>query len=110
VQLAKAHHAKVFSSTAESFAELRNEGLRKASGEWVLYVDADERVTEELKKEILTEIDSSFHDAYLLRRKNYYFHTVEWPYIEQMERLFRREKLTEWYGDLHESPRVDGTV
>lgn len=38
------------------FAAQRNFALRQAQGDWVLFVDADERVSEELKEEILCEL------------------------------------------------------
>ena len=40
------------------FASQRNFGMEKAKGEWVLFVDADEEVTEELKNEILSACHS----------------------------------------------------
>ncbi|MCS6956380.1 MAG: glycosyltransferase family 2 protein, partial [Patescibacteria group bacterium] len=36
-----------------NFAEQRNFGLKKANYDWVLFVDADEEISEELKKEIV---------------------------------------------------------
>jgi len=45
---------KIVKAPADSnFSDRRNLGAKEASGKWLLYVDADERVTPELKKEIL---------------------------------------------------------
>lgn len=104
--------AKVYEYLSDDFSKLRNFGLKKAKYKWVLYIDTDERVTEELKKCIKFEINSNVNDysAYRIKRKNFYFGNHEWPYVERLERLFQREKLDSWYGSLHESPRVKGQV
>ena len=44
-----------------NFSEQRNFGLAKTSGEWILFVDADEVVTDALKHEILTSLQNN-HD------------------------------------------------
>lgn len=97
------------------FATQRNFALQKATGEWILYVDADERVTPELKKEILKQVQndpsaSSGQAGYFLKRKNFYFGNHEWPKIEKLERLFKKEKLKEWFGKVHESPKIFGDI
>lgn len=109
-EIAKKQNAKVYTYEVEDFSALRNFGSQKATGTWLLYIDADERVTKELEHEIKTELQSAIHDAYTLPRKNYYFHKHEWPTIEQLERLFKKSSLQEWYGVLHESPRITGTI
>ena len=50
------------------FAEARNIELAKAKSDWVFFVDSDEKITPELKKEILEAIKSKEYDAYYLRR------------------------------------------
>lgn len=109
--------AKVFEFVSDDFSELRNFGLKKASGEWILYVDADERVDDNLKTAITHLIKDSGRmqqlNAYFLKRKNFYLGTSvknEWPYIEKMERIFRKEKLRGWKGKLHETPIIDGAI
>jgi glycosyltransferase involved in cell wall biosynthesis len=55
--IAKKISAKVFSRDMNmNYAEQSNFGMEKAANEWVLFIDADERVTEQLKNEILTSI------------------------------------------------------
>ena len=39
-------------SPVSDFSKVRNVSLGKAKGEWVLFVDSDEIVSEELKEEI----------------------------------------------------------
>lgn len=111
-RIAQKHHAKVIKHESGDFSELRNFALKKTSGDWVLYVDADERVSEELVSSIKYTVSSRENTfvAFKIRRKNFYFGKYEWPYIERLERLFRREDLIEWYGKLHESPKVKGDV
>ncbi|MDP2649861.1 MAG: glycosyltransferase family 2 protein [bacterium] len=101
--------AKVFEHVFEDFSQARNFGLKKASGEWVIYVDSDERVSEELASEIKSKMLENF-SAFKVKRKNFYFGNHEWPYIEHLERVFRKDKLEGWHGRLHESPKVKGSI
>ena len=112
VEIAKRMGAKVFECKTNDFSESRNFGLKKSSGSWILYVDADERVTQDLKLDIKNQISKIENDysAYKIQRKNFYFGNHEWPYIEHLERLFKKDKLEGWYGKLHESPKIEGKV
>src|SRR5689334_5869206 len=58
VELAKREGARVVSLEHPTFAESRNAGKEHAKGEWLLYVDADERVTPVLAQEILSVLSS----------------------------------------------------
>lgn len=108
-EVAENHGAKVYELNSHDFSELREFGLRHAEGEWVLYLDADERVDETLNKAIKTAIaENSEYTAYFLKRKNYYLGNHEWPYIEKLERLFKKANLKGWKGKLHESPVFEG--
>ena len=115
-EIAKQHGATVTpAGDVRDFAKLRNLGSEKAKSEWLLYVDADETVTEELRKEI-QELDSPpqagndrIMDGYEIRRKNYYL-GHEWPGDEHILRLMRKDALIKWYGELHETARVKGEI
>lgn len=118
VELAKRMGAKVFTYSSDDFSELRNFGLEKAREEWILYVDADERATTSLRDNIKYQISSIRqaqdrnikYSAYRIQRKNFYLGNHEWPYIERLERLFKKENLKGWKGELHESPIMHGKI
>jgi glycosyltransferase involved in cell wall biosynthesis len=110
-EIAKEKGAKVYDISSNNFSEFRNLGLSKASCDWILYIDADERVDEKLKDSIKKIISNgSTYSAFKLKRKNYYLGKNEWPNIEKLERFFKKEKLKEWKGKLHESPVIEGEV
>ncbi len=113
VDIAKKEGAEVFEHVSADFSDMRNFGLQKAKGEWVLYVDTDERVTPELASSITHQIIRRKDDkivAFKIKRKNFYLGKHEWPYVEDMERLFLRKRLKEWQGKLHETPIFDGKI
>src|ERR1700757_2987312 len=73
-ELAKHLGASVFPYSSESFAKKRNLGLQKAKGKWILYLDVDERVSDDLRKAIQTVLErkKDIYAAYRLNRKNFY--------------------------------------
>lgn len=105
--------AKVVKYSSDDFSDMRNMGMKKAMGEWLLYVDADERITKELassiKYQVLSIVNNNF-SAFRVKRKNFYFGNHEWPCIEHLGRVFKKDKLEGWYGKLHESPKIKGEI
>lgn len=113
VEIAQKAGALVFVNPFSDFASQRNFAMTKASYNWILYLDADERVTPELAKGIKYLVSSRKKNnlvAYKIARKNFYLGDHEWPKIEKLERLFKKDKLKEWYGKVHESPKIEGKV
>ncbi|KKR34312.1 MAG: Glycosyl transferase family 2 [Candidatus Gottesmanbacteria bacterium GW2011_GWC2_39_8] len=92
-----------------NFSYFRSQGLKEAKGEWIFYLDADERVTKELAMEIKEAIRGSEFSGYKIRRVNYYL-GKKWPKEEKLERLFRKDRLSGWYGKVHESPKYEGQL
>lgn len=72
VQIALEYTEKVYKRKFDDFASQRNFGLEKIESEWVLVVDADERVTSNLKEEILEKLNNSCVQGYKIPRKNYF--------------------------------------
>ena len=89
----------------------RNIGLKAASGEWVLYLDADERITPELKKEIQKTLLAAKFNAYMIPRRNFLLgkelHWGGW-WPGYVKRLFRKNSLKGWINHLHEEPVFEG--
>lgn len=110
VQIAKRQGAKIYEVPGLDFSYLRNIGKEKAKGEWLFYIDADERVSKELLEEIKKVIaKSGKFSAFSFVRKNYFF-GKPWPKKEEVIRLIKKDKLLGWQGSLHEAPIVIGKV
>jgi glycosyltransferase involved in cell wall biosynthesis len=74
--------------------DFKNWAIPQASHEWVLILDADERVTPELAAEIRAVVERPEHDGYWLHRLNYFLgHPLyhgPWQ-NDRCLRLFRRD-------------------
>jgi glycosyltransferase involved in cell wall biosynthesis len=67
---AAAAGALVVARPFDNFAAQRQAALDSVAADWLLFVDADERVTESLGKEIRVAIQSTTIDGYWIPRKN----------------------------------------
>jgi len=114
VALARDLGAKVYEHLFKNFADAREFGKQKAKHNWILYLDADERVTTALKKEIQALINSkSVFGSFKIPRLNVFFGKAlkhgGW-YPDYQHRFFKKEALISWQGIVHESPVVNGGV
>lgn len=101
-RIAKSHGARIFKrSLNNNFANQRNFGLKKARGEWVLFVDADEIVTKALSEEIIKSISSNEYSGYFIRRKG--------STDEFLVRLAKKDAGM-WERVVHETWKIDGKV
>jgi len=111
--LAKRYTDKVYVETWCGQGIQKNRAIAYASGPWIISVDADERVPEELAREIRETIGQNHTVAYAVKRKNYYKgqwirHSGWWP--DWVTRVFQKGKA-EFSGDvIHESVQVTSQV
>ncbi len=95
----------------KDFASQRNFGLNKIESEWVFVIDADERVTEELRDEIIETLNQPEAEGYEIARKNYFL--GKWIkycgwYPDYTLRLFKSKY--KYSGLVHESPQINGKI
>ena len=104
VEIAQLYGAKVYSfGWIDDFSAARNESLRYASGDWILYLDADERVTPEnaakirgvIKNPDITAVNIIEH---IPQEKGNLFKTTASDYC----RLFRNDPRIRFSGRVHE--------
>ena len=113
IDIAKKYTDKIFSFDNLDFASIRNKGMEKAENEWVIYIDADERILFNLKEEILETIKSNKYSAIAISRKNIIFGQEEkygpfWP--DWVIRLLKKEDFETWVGKIHEYPKFKGKL
>ena len=74
LKIAKDFGAKVFlRHLNDDFSGQRNFGLEKAKNKWVMFLDADERVTDELAQEITTTISKNEDvNGYFFKRNDFF--------------------------------------
>jgi glycosyltransferase involved in cell wall biosynthesis len=112
-QIAREKGAKVIKATG-GFSDWRNKGAKRATGDWLLYIDADERIPPALRKEILEKVNNYAEIAlYAIPRKNIILgremkHGGWWP--DYVKRLMRKSAFKKWEGELHENPVVEGKL
>jgi glycosyltransferase involved in cell wall biosynthesis len=122
VEIARSFGAKVFSEAWKGFALQKNSAIDKCVGTWVLSLDADEELTNELQTEISAMLDADEQitpqvNGYRLRLRHVFL--GRWMryggyYPDLKLRLFRRMMRSEaaHFTDrpVHESVQVDGRV
>jgi len=116
VDIARKKNAKIYTQPNNLMLNInKNFGFKKASGEWILNLDADERVSEELKSEILNVLkeNNETMNGYWIPRKNIIFgkwiqNSIWWPDLHM--RLFRKDKGKFAEKNVHEHIEVGGRV
>lgn len=111
VEIAHNFTEKIYHTNEKAFDKCRNKLAKFAKGDWLLYLDADERLTTNSVEEIKSVIKSSKFSGYYFPRKNFILghemrHGGWWP--DYVPRLFNKRSFINWYGRVHESPKIQG--
>lgn len=92
----------------DHFAEARNFGVSKAKGEWIFWIDADEKVETEKLEMLKERLEKTKADMIFLPVINYYGDTLpvqeNQGFIYYQPRLFRNRKGIRFYNRIHETP------
>jgi len=112
LEIAAKYTDKLFEQKFLGHIEQKNLAVEKASNDWVLGLDCDERLSEQLQQSILSIKDTLDNaDAYCMPRKTFYIY--RWLnhcwYPDIKTRLFNR-KTAHWGGtNPHDHIITDGT-
>jgi (heptosyl)LPS beta-1,4-glucosyltransferase len=108
-EIARGYTEHVLRRPFTDFAAMRNEGIAVTTGEWILHVDADERITPGLAREIRAKLDAGT-DALAFRGPTINFfwgRRMEfggWGSMQQIRLLHRGH--TSYTGRVHETAAV----
>ncbi len=106
---------KLVQNVFENYTSQRNLALEYANNDWILFIDADERITKKLKNEIIEIVNNntvhtafSFYRKFMFQGKHLRF--SGWQ-TDKNIRLFQKGKA-EYISDklVHEKLNVNGSV
>ncbi len=112
-EIALKFNAKIINFSFTPYVEaIRNKMVKEATGEYVLVLDPDERLSEGLKRKLLQVCKEEKFDAVNIPRKNIIFgkwirHTNWWP--DKQIRFFKKGKVF-WTSKIHSYPKVMGKI
>ena len=112
--VAKDHGCKVFSRPNNQNLNInKSYSMDQATGEWLFYIDPDERLPAKLVDEIKDAVNDTAHSAFRLNRRNHYFghwlrHGSQYP--DTQLRLFRKGKARFPNKHVHEKLVVEGSI
>lgn len=111
VEICREYGAKVAVEEWRGFGRQKNLCAKRARNRWILNIDADERVTPELRKEIEASVRENGMAGYYIPRKNYFgerwIRHCGW-YPDYNLRLYRKDAGGFSERAVHEAVSVEG--
>lgn len=112
-ELAEKSGIKVLSVPFSSYVEpVRETGIKNAETDWVLILDADERITQDLVLDIKPVLANPKFSFYKIPRKEFFCgkqwlkHGGWWPNYQI--RIINKRSLIEWPTAIHSTPEIEG--
>jgi glycosyltransferase involved in cell wall biosynthesis len=111
VEICSKYTDKIYQHDWEGYSRQKQKTVDYSKGPWVLILDADERLTPELRNEIEQSVKETDYNGFYLPRKNYFLgrwirHSGWWP--DHTLRLFRKDKAKFEEREVHEKVVLEG--
>lgn len=112
VELAEKLGARVIPHKLKGFGEQKNIGIETATSEWILNVDADEVISEELRDEIIKAISTGNHQGYTIPFRQYFLgRAMRNKALSGLRRVrLARRDSGRFQGAVHELWQMDGPI
>jgi len=112
VELAKQFTTNILThALGKNFASQRNFALNSAHGRWVLFIDADERVSQKLRVEIERVVENEKEaSGFYIKREDFIWGTaLKHGEVANIKILrLARNRTGKWKGRVHETWRISG--
>ena len=113
VEIVKQSNAKLLQRKFDDFSSQKNYAIDQASNDWILWIDADEVLTEELQKEIKSAIENAKELVGFYIYRVFFFKGKKMRYTgtqnDKLIRVFNR-KHCQYEGKVHEKIKADGKL
>jgi len=114
VEIAKKFNARIFFRKNDFNLNVNKQfAIDNCTGDWIFYIDPDERLTGELKREILEVLKNTNCSGFLIPRKNFYFNKYlryGGKYPDKQLRLFKRGSGFFECKSIHERITIKGKI
>ncbi len=109
VNIAEPYATKILKRSFDNFSNQKNYALKYATGDWVLFIDADERITHSLQDEIKRTIASPKYAGYKLNFPHFYMNRFLYHHSNDVLRLVKRDGA-HFSGSVHEKLHCNGSI
>ncbi|MCL7754334.1 glycosyltransferase family 2 protein [Polaribacter sp. Z022] len=113
IEIAEQFNVKIIKRKFDDFSTQKNFAIEQANYDWIYILDADERVTSEVEKEILNAINEPNGNVGFYVRRTFYFAGKKINYSgwqrDKVVRLFLKEHC-KYKGVVHETVEAKGNL
>ena len=114
LKICKSIQARIYQEDWKGFSRQKNSAIEKAGNEWILSLDADERIPPDLRKEIQTILEQNPPEqGYFIARRNFFLgrwiRHCGW-YPDYNLRLFRKSQGRFGERAVHERVEIQGKL
>ena len=113
LEIAEQFNVKIIKRKFDDFSSQKNFAIQKAKHNWIYILDADERVTPQVKKEIIEAVNNPKDYVGFYVRRTFYFCGKKVNYSgfqrDKVIRLFLKEHC-KYFGVVQETIKTDGKI